>query len=244
MPCRQKKKRCNGKKPHCSACLSSGIESECVYQSSSVGGQFREATSLRKLKPAGSHNNIATTPSRRGSSAQRFFSGHARLLPSIRELMVSIATSPSFNMLTNIPPYPPRPTFYLNPFMRIPFLMPDDPRAFALSTVSLEDMNLTFRIIYLYHRYHLGGYITRAKYDALLRGDTSNAAIHPFFIYLAHALGSQLHQESTGIFSFLYVTVVYMQMAWEALASMREVDDPFTMVQVYQVLAAGFIYSR
>jgi hypothetical protein len=173
--------------------------------------------------------------------------------------MVSIAPSPSLNMQANIPSHRPRPTFYLNPFMRIPLLMPDDPRAFAISMVSLEDMNLTLqvfcrlsivtcslavvsRIVYLRHRYHVGGYLPRVKCDALLRGDTSNAVIHPFFIYFAHALGSRLYQESTGVPSFLLVTVVSMQLAWEALASTREEDDPFTMAQIYQVLSTGFIH--
>lgn len=53
-----------------------------------------------------------------------------------------------------------------------------------------------------------------------------------------------MYQERRGDFTYLYLIGLNMQMAWEAVAGMREEDDPFLLAQTYHYLFFGFMHSN
>jgi hypothetical protein len=100
------------------------------------------------------------------------------------------------------------------------------------------------RMIFLAHRLQFGFYFSFANQHAILLGDTSHTIIHAFYIYFAQAVGCHLYQESRVDFSLLHMEAMNMQLAMEALASMREEDDPFQLARAYGFLAMAFLYTH
>lgn len=88
-------------------------------------------------------------------------------------------------------------------------------------------------------------YLPHLKEQAVLLGDTSGKNIHPFFIHYSHLGGAQIYQEQQGSFCVLRVQAVHLRLAVDALATMKEEDDPFAFAQAYfyMGLANGYVQN-
>jgi hypothetical protein len=100
------------------------------------------------------------------------------------------------------------------------------------------------RLIFLSYRFEIGFQFTKAKEQAIIGGDLSNTVIHPFFIYFAQLLGSNLYQELKGEYCFLYTMCIYLQQTRDAMVSMREEDDPLSYAQARHFMALLCMYNH
>jgi hypothetical protein len=100
------------------------------------------------------------------------------------------------------------------------------------------------RIIFLSQRFANGVYLPTTKQQALILGNLSNTTIHSFFVHFAHLVGCHMYQEFQGRFSLLYIQAIHLRLALEALATMVEEDDPFSLARAYHYMAMAYAYTR
>jgi hypothetical protein len=77
-----------------------------------------------------------------------------------------------------------------------------------------------------------------------MRGDLSNTVIHPFFIYFSQLFGCNIFQEHKGEYSYLYTMCLYLRLTKEAIASMREDDDPLSFAEACQFMSLWCTYNH
>jgi len=115
---------------------------------------------------------------------------------------------------------------------------------FALSEVSLSDMDMTFRLIFLNFRLQIGFQFTTAKHQAIISGDVTHSVIHPFFIYFAQLFGCNIYQEQKGEYCYLYTLCMYLRLMREAFVTMYEDDDPLSFAEVCQFVSLWCTYNH
>lgn len=90
----------------------------------------------------------------------------------------------------------------------------------------------------------LGIRFTSKKQQALLRGDTSGAVLHPFFVYGAQALGMYFCEGTGGSPAMVYLHAKYIQMSSEFLMDIFKTRDWEMMSQATVWTMAGSIILR
>ncbi|KAF9779634.1 hypothetical protein BJ322DRAFT_370748 [Thelephora terrestris] len=104
-----------------------------------------------------------------------------------------------------------------------------------VSSVALNDLDMTFRLEGLYQLHRLGLYFTREKQDAILRGDTSNSVVHSNLVEGIQVMGMYFcAPEQTP--AMIRLQARYVQRAWESLIhlsqSNREREKAQALVRV------------
>ena len=96
----------------------------------------------------------------------------------------------------------------------------------------------------LSHRPQLGFPLTFAKQHAAVMGDLSNTA-RRFFTYFITVYGCHLDQERRRTFDLLHVQALLTQICLETVLLMEreDVEDPFTFVQAYYLMANSCFYT-
>lgn len=134
-----------------------------------------------------------------------------------------------------------------------------DPSQYALSGVSLDDLNMNLRVevrydflsstadhydssrlLFLCHRLIYGIHIPFAKQQAILVGDLSSAIVHPFYVYFANLSGCVFYQERKGHQFLSCVESAHLQSTLDALGTMVEENDPFTMAQANFLMGMAY----
>jgi hypothetical protein len=98
------------------------------------------------------------------------------------------------------------------------------------------------RAIFLAHRHQYGFWLPPLKLQALFRGDTLGAIVHPCLVHLAHLWGCLLLQEYEKSFTLAEVEDSYM---YAAVSAIDEINcDPIVLVQAYTLLLMYFFYRH
>lgn len=109
----------------------------------------------------------------------------------------------------------------LKDFRPLLFAGYEDPLPYALSEISLKDMNVNLwvslhfnhkkhfepspsRLLFFVHRVQFGLYFPPAKRQAIILGDTSGIVVHPF-MYFAQLVGCHFYQEPQRVFFLLHL---------------------------------------
>lgn len=115
------------------------------------------------------------------------------------------------------------------------------PSSYSLSSISPEDMNLRFRLVFLSYRLAQGVYLSFAQQQAIILGDTSGSFIHPFFIKLAHLVGCHFHRRYCPDDSLVQLETSYLLSVLRTLSSMKEDTDPVSYVHAYWLVAMSCV---
>jgi len=94
------------------------------------------------------------------------------------------------------------------------------------------------------HHNKLGIHLVRPKQEALLKGDTSNAAIHSFFVYQACAYGMYFSKNLERVPSAVQFQAKYCQLAWEELIKIRNGNDDHLKAQAMMSVSSCCIVFR
>jgi hypothetical protein len=86
-------------------------------------------------------------------------------------------------------------------------------------------------------------YLSSAKQQALILGDTSNTVVHPFFVHFAHLAGCQFYQQLQGRFNLSHVEATHQKLTLTSLTSMNE-EDLLSLAQANIWMGLGCIYRR
>lgn len=90
----------------------------------------------------------------------------------------------------------------------------------------------------------LGLYLTKEKQEAILRGDTSGAVIHKYFIYGFQATGMHVCGALEETPAMVRLQARYAQMAWETLVMVFETEKHRLKVQSLLLLIHAFVFVR
>lgn len=85
---------------------------------------------------------------------------------------------------------------------------------------------------------------SRAKLDALMRGDESNTIMDTFYVYGAHSIGMPYCSRVDNIPAMARSLAIRTQVVWERLAEIVQGNDNKLKVQTTLNVAASFTYVR
>ena len=108
----------------------------------------------------------------------------------------------------------------------------------------LNNDSIFSRLTTLLHYNKLGIYLTRDKQEALLKGETSNAVIHSFFVYQACSYGMYFAQNLVATPAAVQFQAKYIQLLWEEFAEIREGNDDYLMAQAMLSVCSCSIVLR
>ena len=94
------------------------------------------------------------------------------------------------------------------------------------------------------HYNKLGIYLTRHKQESLLRGDTSNAAVHSMFVYQACSYGMFFSKNFAQVPSALDFQAKYVQLAWQGIVEIRKGNDDYLKAQAMLSVSSCSIVFR
>ncbi|KAF9653337.1 hypothetical protein BDM02DRAFT_1892850 [Thelephora ganbajun] len=225
-PCRRKKKKCDAAQPICDRCSTAGIGHECFY----------------KERPPHKSPTLKDTATVFLDTPQ---------IPSPTLSATSVVCPPS-------PPTSSRQSTLPVATMELPFSTDAGGPSSAVSAspldidqanarlpdASLDDLNTSFRLMFLVHREQFGFYLPFGKHQAVILGDMSNACVHPFFVHFAHTIGCHLYQARRADSSMQEMQNAHLALAYQTLQRMKEKDDPFIYGQAHHYLALSAFYSR
>ncbi|KAF9785457.1 hypothetical protein BJ322DRAFT_831444 [Thelephora terrestris] len=238
--CRSKKRKCDGKRP-CTRCVAANKPSECEYdvvdfppgllaQPQMANEPESSASGALSLELWGAGN---TAP---GSSITTHVAISKPAPEAGRRRPYPITLPPFSALFPLIPPkIPPEP--------RVTLLSLGAER-FQLSYASLGELDMKFRLRGLYRLDKLGIRFPSKKQQALLRGDSSGTAIHPYFIQATQALGMYYCEGMDDSPAMVRLQAIYVQMGFELLAGIFKGDDWELRAQVaLWTAAASFALS-
>ena len=82
------------------------------------------------------------------------------------------------------------------------------------------------------------------KHQAIILGDMSGACVHPFFVHIANAIGCHLYVGHRKDHSVLGMQNGHLALAYQALQSMKEEDDPFIYGQAHHYLTVSAMCTQ
>jgi len=91
---------------------------------------------------------------------------------------------------------------------------------------------------------YFGIYLTGPKQDAVMRGDTSNTIVHPFFVPATAALGMNLCAGVGDSPTMVRLFAKYTQLSFEQLAVVVSGSDANLQAQAFLYYVAGSLYAR
>jgi len=91
---------------------------------------------------------------------------------------------------------------------------------------------------------YFGIYLTGPKQDAVMRGDTSNTVVHPFFAPAAAGLGIYLSADVGDSPTMVRLHAKHGQLALKQLAEIIKGSDANLQAQALLYVAAASLYSR
>jgi hypothetical protein len=96
----------------------------------------------------------------------------------------------------------------------------------------------------LLHYSKLGVHLTQAEQEALLKGDTSNAAVHSFFVYQACSYGMYFVSNFAHTPAAVHFQAKYCQLTWEELAKIQKGDNDGLKAQAMLSVSSCSIVFR
>lgn len=258
--CRARKRRCDAKRP-CATCREANTPDECEY----------EDIRRRRPSSHNPKFSFRIDPRSREVSAREHLTvgNIARRVPPTTPVGANLEPEkvPPGRALTHYPGHnsqPPEPRPHIpqgvrtrNPLppysvlstLIFPGVLPEPritleslgPERFQLFDVVQNELEMKFRLGVVYRLGKLGIRLTPEKQRALLRGDTSGAVIHPFFIPASHSLGMHFCE---GMGNMYQPHARYVQSSLEHLAQVNRGNDWELQAQVALWITSGSIIMR
>lgn len=101
------------------------------------------------------------------------------------------------------------------------------------------------------HRTTWGFFFPFAKEQAILEGDISGIAIHPFFIHMSHVTGCQLVAERRGqqqggqwTYALMCIQAWHTKEMMSALEKIEVEGDPLSVAQAFLFMAHGYFFTQ
>ncbi|KAF9643250.1 hypothetical protein BDM02DRAFT_3123697 [Thelephora ganbajun] len=144
------------------------------------------------------------------------------------------------------------PAFSFLPSLRFPSIprqlhMPlslYDPERFQISDTTTSELDLSFRLAALRRLRQFGMSLTGLKQDAIMRGDTSNTIVHPFFIPATAGLGMHFCADVGHSPTMVRLHAEHGQQAFEQVAEINKGSDTNLKAQVFLYVTTSSLYGR
>ncbi|CAA7271869.1 unnamed protein product [Cyclocybe aegerita] len=208
MPCRRKKKKCNGERPVCRTCVVAKKEDGCVYNDNSAPNLLTTLVERnRELErllgavcwPSGSlpyqqWSGAVPIPGEMDSttnagSPESIWSASASIVGESSTIFDWPLPAPDCTPATSAPSSPTLVAFSPQNSLSAP--MSPQISCLPKSLESQEDY-LDLRQAFLQNGIVLGQSSTREKWQALYMCDTSCSIVHPALIHVAHVFGARI----------------------------------------------------
>ncbi|KAJ7480822.1 hypothetical protein FB451DRAFT_1238529 [Mycena latifolia] len=237
IPCRQRKRRCDGRRP-CLTCKNKSQADSCTYREK----RQRREPGISQARPLTSSGETAPSTS---SSALVIYE-HAKRIGSAvhppEDTSPQLDISPSWIEGTTGSSVTLPTVLQTTDISRVALRPPDvdyalDPELFSLRTLFLDNC------------WQYGLSVSPEKREAMARGDTSGAIVHPIFIPVCQLVGYLFASRSkSACWAHLKGQtageVAQGQRVLQMLESPTETPDPLTCVQVYKLLAVYCAYKN
>ncbi|KAJ6570989.1 hypothetical protein DFH09DRAFT_412730 [Mycena vulgaris] len=217
IPCRQRKRKCDGKRPCCT----------CNNRSRSEMCQYRDKASRRDPGHRGPNSQLAAPES------------------SLSDTSCSIAISEPLAAITE-----PVEDLHTRPDPSLPSHADLEDTGHICTTLHTSSTPqddqaaelFSIRNLFLDHCWTYGLNVSPEKREAMARGDTSGAIVHPIFIHVCQLLGYLLASRSKSA-RWGYLNgrtdgeAEHGLRVLQMLDSPAQAPDPLTCIQVYTLLA-------
>lgn len=100
------------------------------------------------------------------------------------------------------------------------------------------------RQLFITHRDAVSFRFTTPARKAILQGDLSGKAIHPFFVHYGAMAGSNLYQEYHRDYSLMHILEQHLESACREMARMKEETNPLAFAQAHHLMSLACSYNQ
>src|ERR1700679_3577808 len=110
--------------------------------------------------------------------------------------------------------------------------------------MSLNQSRLISRIAGLRRLRQLGVHLPGPKQEAVMRADTTNTVVHPFFVFSVTGHGVHFVANPTNLLQIARWHSKYGQLSFEQTEDIAKGNDPNLKAQAYIIIVSGAIRGR
>ncbi|KAI0691962.1 hypothetical protein C8T65DRAFT_670216 [Cerioporus squamosus] len=221
LPCRKKKKKCDAKRPYCTACRGSSKQAQCLYEDDAqrnlIQSLVARTRELEERLASAEKSAYLSLP----TQIHRASSSHGVPVQQPNSLPAEVFTVGAFPVWK-----PPRTD------LPIP--------TSSTSHTTLEQLR-DFRLRFLAFSPHVGVKLTPEASTAIALGDFYSPHVHPSLIHAAQMHGCMVWQEVNHTTSLATVEFIELQ---ATLSLLTPDTAPLIQLQVHNILGIYFFIRR